>query len=113
MKQHPNPLCKVKTAKQHHLVLFQLYITHKTVKPMPDLTSQSCGDLKLADCLSKGDEPFKDHLSTHGRLTRLRNKPQQKQPGSFSTDTCLIYIYCVTLAAVMCLWMLVISNPVT
>ena len=25
-------------------------------------------------------EPFKDHLSTHGDLTRLRNTPQQKQP---------------------------------
>ena len=26
-------------------------------------------------------EPFKDHPSTRGRLTGLRNKPQQKQLG--------------------------------
>ena len=30
-------------------------------------------------------EPFKQHLSTHGYLTSLRNKPQQKQPGQLST----------------------------
>ena len=29
-------------------------------------------------------EPFKDHLSTCGCLTNLRNKPQQKQPGQLS-----------------------------
>ena len=29
-------------------------------------------------------EEFKDHPSTRGCLTSLRNKPQQKQPGQFS-----------------------------
>ena len=35
-------------------------------------------------------EPYKDHPSTYGHLTSLRNKPQQKQPwATFSTNTCL------------------------
>ena len=49
---------------------------------MPNLTSQSCGDLysQLAAFLVQMD-PLKDHLSTHKHLARLKNKPQQKQPG--------------------------------
>ena len=31
-------------------------------------------------------EPFKDHTSTHGYLTSLKNKPQQKQPAQFSAS---------------------------
>ena len=37
-----------------------------------------------ADYLSREMEPFKDHPSTRGHLTSLRNKPQQKQPGQSS-----------------------------
>ena len=46
---------------------------------MAKLTSQLCGDLQLAVCLSREMKPFKDHPSTHGHLTSLRNKPKQKQ----------------------------------
>ena len=31
-------------------------------------------------------EPFKDHTSTHGCLTSLKNKPQQKQPAQLSAS---------------------------
>ena len=45
-------------------------------------------------------EPFKHHQSTHGYLTSLRNKPQQKQPRQLSTVILPellvnVYGYCV------------------
>ena len=77
-KRQANPLCKVKTAKWHQLVLFSV------LNPCP--TSPAiCVVIysRLAACLGEM-ESFKDHLSTRGCLTKLRNKPQQKQPGKLS-----------------------------
>ena len=34
---------------------FYLHISHKAAKSMAKLISQSCGELQLAVCLSKGD----------------------------------------------------------
>ena len=46
---------------------------------MDKLISQSCGELQLVVCLSRGDGPFEDRSSTRGCLTSLRNKPQQSK----------------------------------
>ena len=51
---------------------------------MGKLISQSCGELQLAVCLPRDMEPFEGDPSTRGRLTSLRNKPQQKQPRQLS-----------------------------
>ena len=74
-----NPPCKLKTAKQHQLVLF-FSAPHntKTAKSMVHHTSHTCGDLQPAVCLFGEIRPFKDN--THEHLTSLRNKLQQKQP---------------------------------
>ena len=53
---------------------------------MAKLISQSCGDLQLAVCPGEM-EPFKDHLSTHGHLTSLTNKPAALV--TFNTNICL------------------------
>ena len=51
--------------------------TYHTKKLNPWLTHQ------WSFIASWGDRPFKDHLSTHGCLTSLRNQPEQMQPGQF------------------------------
>ena len=66
----------MKIAKWHQLVPFSAqHITQssrQTHQPvMVDSWQSACpGEI----------EPFKDHSSTHGCLTSLRNKSQQKQP---------------------------------
>ena len=40
--------------------------------PCMKFISQSCGKLQLDVCLSTGDEPFEDYLSTHGCLKSLK-----------------------------------------
>ena len=47
---------------------------------MAKLISQLCGELKLVVCCQEDMQPFEGDPSTRGRLTGLRNKPQQKQP---------------------------------
>ena len=49
---------------------------------MAKLTSQLCGELQPAICLSRGyvRSYLKVTPSTCEHLTGLRNKPQQKQP---------------------------------
>ena len=86
MKRHANLLCKVKTAKWHQLVLFTA--PHNTqnsyVNPCPTApVSRVVIYSWLAACPVEM-KLFKDHLSIHGRLTRQRNKPQQKQPRHLS-----------------------------
>ena len=51
----------------------------KTVTPWPiSSTSRVVISSKVVACTSQ-PVAFNGHLSTHGRLTGLRNKPQQKQ----------------------------------
>ena len=53
---------------------------------MAKLISQSCGELQPAVCLSRDMQPLEGDPYTRGRLTSLRNKPQQKQPGQLSAS---------------------------
>ena len=65
-----------------HWCYFQLNISHKSAKPMKPVVlwiSLSQLSVYLGE-----KEPFKDHPSTHGHLTSLRNKPWQTQPGQLS-----------------------------
>ena len=60
-------------------LLSSTYVSQNVAKSMANVTSQSCGDLQPAVCLSRRYGPFKDHPSTRGRMTRSRNQPQEKQ----------------------------------
>ena len=76
MKWQVNPLCKLKTDKINDIscCYFQCHITHKTAKSLANLTSQSCGDLKPAVCLSREDAAIQrapEHLW-------MSNKPQKQ-----------------------------------
>ena len=53
------------------------------LNPQPKLPATDVIYSWLSACPGKM-EPFKDYPSTHGYLTRIRNKPQQKQPGQLS-----------------------------
>ena len=49
---------------------------------MAYIIKQSCGDFQQGSCLYKSTSGIQwtpEHPSTHGRVTGLRNKPQQKQ----------------------------------
>ena len=80
----------LKPAKWHPLVSFTPPHTIQ-LNPWPNssakLISQLCGELQPAVCLSRDVEPFEGDPSTHGYLTSLRNKPQQKEPGQLSAST--------------------------
>ena len=111
-----------KMAKWCQVVLFS---ARRTIQSMANLISQLCGDLQLATCLSRQDgKPLKDHPTTHGCLTSLKIKPQQKQPGYLSAPTATLnrYFMCTATYRVMvmvkcvlllCVWSQLLSNPVT
>ena len=59
---------------------------------MPNLTSQLCGDLQLADCLSTGDGAIQrspQHMWTFDRTQKQGAAKAARV--TFSTDTCLIF----------------------
>ena len=57
----------------------------KQLNPWPNsLASCTYGELQPVSAYPGKMEPLRDNLSTHGYLTSLRNKPQQKQPGKLS-----------------------------
>ena len=60
---------------------FHLNITHKTVIPMLDLTSQLCGDLQLAGCLSSGDGAIQRSPQHLWMSDRTQKQGAAKQPG--------------------------------
>ena len=85
-----------KQSNSIHWCYFHLHISHKAAKSMMKLISQLCVvnySTCTAGCLLIKERwtLFKDHPSTCGCLTSLRNKPQQKQPGKLSAPiaTCL------------------------
>ena len=57
------------------------YLTKQLNLWSNSLTSCMVNQSQLSACIGK---LFKVDLSTHGHLTSLRNKPQQKQHGKFS-----------------------------
>ena len=60
---------------------FQLHISHKVAKPVAKLISQSCW-ITASCLLVKGKmAPSEDYPDTCGKLTSLRDKVHQKQPG--------------------------------
>ena len=69
-----------------HWCHFQLHVSYKAAKSMVNLISQSFGDYSWLSACPGYMEPFKDHTNTHGCLTSLRNKPQQKQSGQLSAS---------------------------
>ena len=58
---------------------------HKVLNPWPNSSASCVLNYSWLSACQGEMEPFKDHLSTHGQLTNLRNKPQQMQPGQLST----------------------------
>ena len=67
-------------------VIFTTTYHTKQFNPWPN-SSASCvvNYSQLSAC--QGDmQPFEGDPYTHGRLTSLRNKPQQKQPGQLSAS---------------------------
>ena len=69
-----------------HWCHFHLHMSHNAVKSMAKLISQSCGELQPAVCLPRGHAAIEGDPDTRGRLTSLRNKTQQKQPGQLSAS---------------------------
>ena len=67
-------------------VIFTSTYHTKQLNPWPDLSaSRVVNYSQLSAC--QGDmQPFKGDPYTRGRLTSLRNKPQQKQPGQLSVS---------------------------
>ena len=65
------------------LEAFHLHISYKATKSMANLSASHAMNYSWLSACPGEMEPFKDHpiASTHGHLTSLRNKPQQKQPG--------------------------------
>ena len=57
-------------------------MSQNIAKSMTKTVIQSSAGLQLGGyTFDVRPEPFKDHPSTHGRLTGPRNKPQEKQTG--------------------------------
>ena len=90
---------------------------HKVAKSTAKLTSQLCGDLQPAGCLSPGDGPSQ-HSWTSDRTQK--NKPQQKQLGQLSAlladMLASVYSYHVMVKSISFCCVRgrrVISNPVT
>ena len=72
----------------------------KRLNPWPNSSaSRVVNYSRLSAC--QGDmEPFEGNPYTRGRLTGLRNKPQQKQPGQLSESIpASIVSYCVQLSS--------------
>ena len=65
-------------------ILNSKYTSHKAAKSMDNTYQEMYVDLRTVVCLLRGDGTILRPLSTHGHLTILRNKTQQKQPGSLS-----------------------------
>ena len=78
----------LKPAKWHPLVSFSPPHTYHTKKlnPWPNSSvNRVVNYSQLSAC--QGDmQPFEGDPYTRGRLTSLRNKPQQKQPGQLSAS---------------------------
>ena len=63
----------------------------QTAKSMAKLISQLRGELQLS-IYTREMKPSEDHPSTRGRLTCLRNKPQQKQLAQLSASTPVLIV---------------------
>ena len=74
--------CQLKTAKWWHFSF-----THHT-KLWPNSPPSLVVIYSWQSAYPGEMEPVKDHLSSHGCLTKLRNKPQKKQPGQLSELNC-------------------------
>ena len=66
--------------------IFDFTYHTKQLNPWPNSSaSRMVNYSQLSAC--QGDvQPFEGDPSTHGRLTRLKNKPQQKQPMQISAS---------------------------
>ena len=67
---------------------FQLHISHKAVKSMVKLTSQSCGGLQLAFCLPRGD----DAIYRPPENSWISDKPQKQATAKAAWETFSINI---------------------
>ena len=69
---------------------------HKVLNPGPNSSASPVVNYSWLSACQREMEPFKDHLSTHGQLTNLRNKPQQIQPGQLSAPIPIWNVsYCI------------------
>ena len=88
-------------------VIFTSTYHTKQLNPWPNsLASRVVNYSQLSAC--QGDmQPFEGDLYTRGRLTSLRNKPQQSSPGNFQHQYLAellvnVYNYCLMVKSVSC-----------
>ena len=88
-------------------VIFTSTYHTKQLNPWPNSSaSRVVNYSQLSAC--QGDmQPFESDPYTCGRLTSLRNKPQQKQPGNFQHHYMAellvnVYSYCLMVKSVSC-----------
>ena len=74
----------LKIANGIHWCHFHPHISHKAAKSMAKLIKSHMVNYSQLSACQGEMEPSEDNLSTHGCLTSLRYKPQQKQPGQIS-----------------------------
>ena len=70
-------------AYQHYSIASYMYVMHEWIKGL-SATLTFFSSIEM--------ESFENQLSTHGRLTSLRNNPQQKQLGG-SKGKSVLYLY--------------------
>ena len=58
----------------------------KQLNPWPNSSANRVGNYSQLSACQGEMEPFEDDPNTHGCLTSLRSKPQQKQPGQLSAS---------------------------
>ena len=67
-------------------VIFTSIYHTKQLNPWPNLSASRAVNYSLLSACKGDMQPFEGDLFTRGRLTSLRNKPQQKQPGQLSAS---------------------------
>ena len=87
MKWRAKATSSLKPAKWHPLVRFlPPHITQGRENPWPNSSASRVVNYSWLSACQEDMEPFKGDPSTHGHLTSLRNKPQQKQPRQLSAS---------------------------
>ena len=75
-----------KAAKWHPLVSFSPPHITKQLNPWPNSSASRVVNYSQQSACQGDMQPFEGDPYTRGRLTSLRNKPQQKQPGQLSAS---------------------------
>ena len=88
-------------------VIFTSTYHTKQLNPWPNSSASHVVNYSQLSACQGDMQPFEGDLYTRGRLTNLRNKPQQKQPGNFQHQYLAkllvnLYSYCLMVKSVSC-----------